>query len=173
MILGAPICLQLLKTVWGGEFFFPYRGNSLWLILCLSTFKIFFLSTYSDAKEKHYERECEISSVQYNIFEKNLSLFSFGKTSWISMKPACSGRSWTLIRMLEFLSCLSIASVDGKQHLSEVVFSALSDFRYKEDDETTGTAHLMLTFFSDIRWCQENNEPSEPLEGFPQKSMNR
>ena len=44
------------------------------------------------------------------------------------MKCTCTRRSWTFIRIREFFSCLSIASVDGKQHLSEVVFSALVGF---------------------------------------------
>ena len=48
----------------------------------------------------------------------------FCETWWISMKRACMRRPWTFIRMREFFR-LSIASVDGKYHLSEVVFSAL------------------------------------------------
>ena len=41
------------------------------------------------------------------------------------MKHACMRWIWTFLRMHEFSYLLSIASVDGKQHLSEVVFSAL------------------------------------------------
>ena len=37
-------------------------------------------------------------------------------------------RPWTLVRMREFFPRLSIASVSGKQHLSEVVCSARVDF---------------------------------------------
>ena len=37
-------------------------------------------------------------------------------------------RPWTLVRMREFFPRLSIASVAGKQHLSEVVCSARVDF---------------------------------------------
>ena len=40
-------------------------------------------------------------------------------------------------------SCLSIASVDGKQHLNEVVFSVV-DFHCKENDRTTGAAQKQL-----------------------------
>jgi hypothetical protein len=39
------------------------------------------------------------------------------------MKHACMMRPSTFIRMREFFP-MSIASVDGKQHLSEVVFRA-------------------------------------------------
>ena len=44
------------------------------------------------------------------------------------MKHICMRRPWTFIFMHEFFSCLSIASVDGKQCLSEVVFSTLVRF---------------------------------------------
>ena len=41
------------------------------------------------------------------------------------MKCIYMRQPWTFTLMHEFFSRLSIASVDGKQHLSEVVFSAL------------------------------------------------
>ena len=43
----------------------------------------------------------------------------------ISMKRACMRRPWSFIRMSEFFSRMKIASVDGKQHFSEIVLSAL------------------------------------------------
>ena len=64
--------------------------------------------------------------------------FSFAKTWWISMKRACMWRLWTLIRLCEFFR-LSIASVEGKQHLSEVEFSALVDFHCTPRVRTTGS----------------------------------
>jgi hypothetical protein len=54
------------------------------------------------------------------------------------MKCACIRRPWTFICMREFFSCLSIASVDGKQHLSEVVFSALIGFSLRKMVERFG-----------------------------------
>ena len=55
---------------------------------------------------------------------------------------------WTIIRICEFFCPLSIASVDDKQHLSEV------------------------DFFGDILWYQECKKPGKPKEsGFsPKKS---
>ena len=41
---------------------------------------------------------------------------------------------------------LSIASVYGKQYLSEAVLMLSSDFYCKENDETTGTERLIQTF---------------------------
>ena len=71
-------------------------------------------------------------------------------------------------------SHLSIASVDGKQHLIEVVFSDFSDLYCKETDGTTGAAHLIQTFFSDISWYQESKDPCEPQEfGFSPKTLNQ
>ena len=65
------------------------------------------------------------------LLEKYPTLFIFAKTWWISMKCACMRRFWIFIHMCEF-SRLSIASVDGKQHFSEVVFSALVGFSFYE-----------------------------------------
>ena len=42
-------------------------------------------------------------------------------------------------------SCLSIASVDGKQHLSKVVFSALVGFSLLEKYQTFGCEHPEVT----------------------------
>ena len=39
-------------------------------------------------------------------------------------------------------------SVDGKQHLSEVVYSALLDFHCKENYGKTGASHLIQTFLA-------------------------
>ena len=50
--------------------------------------------------------------------EKYRPYFFFAKTRWISMKRACT-------RHVLVFSCLSIATVNSKQHLSKVVFSAL------------------------------------------------
>ena len=44
-------------------------------------------------------------------------------------------------------SRLSIASVDDKQHLSEIVLSALVGYHSKENDWTTGAAHLIQLFW--------------------------
>ena len=67
--------------------------------------------------------------VGFSLLEKYPNLFFFfANTWWISMKRACMRRPSTFICMREFFSRMSIASVDGKQHLSEVVFSALVGF---------------------------------------------
>ena len=44
------------------------------------------------------------------------------------MKRACMRRPETFIHMRDFFSVLSIASVDGKQHLSEILFIAIVGF---------------------------------------------
>ena len=54
------------------------------------------------------------------------------------MKCACVSRPSSLICMREFFSRLSITSVDGKKHLSEVVFSALVGFLLLEKYPTFG-----------------------------------
>ena len=47
--------------------------------------------------------------------------FFFLQTWWISMKHTLMRWPWTFICMREFFSCLSIASVDGKQHCTRGV----------------------------------------------------
>ena len=54
------------------------------------------------------------------------------------MKRACMKQPRTVIRMREFFYRLLIASVDGKQHLSEVVFSTLLEFSLLEKNPTSG-----------------------------------
>ena len=66
------------------------------------------------------------------LYQKSIRPYFFAKTWWISMKRACMRQPWTLICMRKLFSCLSIASVDGKQHLSEIVFSALVEFSLLE-----------------------------------------
>ena len=61
------------------------------------------------------------------VFDLFFLFFFFAKTWSISMKLAYMKRPWTFIRMRES-SPASIASVDGKEHLSEVMFSALVGF---------------------------------------------
>ena len=68
-------------------------------------------------------------------------------------------------------SCWPIASVDGKLHLNEVVFS---DFHCKENDGTTGTAHLIQTFLAispDIR--RGGSLSNHRILVFCQKSLNQ
>ena len=60
------------------------------------------------------------------FYKKNIRYF-FTKPLWISMKRVCMRRPWTLIHMCKFFTRLSIASVDCKQHLSEVVLVLSSD----------------------------------------------
>ena len=64
----------------------------------------------------------------YSVTKISDLFFCFAKFEWISIKPACMRRRWTFIRLHEFFSRLPIASVDGKQHLSELVFSVLVRF---------------------------------------------
>ena len=57
----------------------------------------------------------------------------------MSIKNTCRSCPWTIIRLVNF-SRLSIASINGKQHLSEVVYSALVGFgsgtyRYTKDSQ--------------------------------------
>ena len=70
-----------------------------------------------------------IQNLPFNIhgtkqFELTFLLICLISDMWISMKHTCMRWPWTSC-MREFFPCLSIASVDGKQHLNEVVFSAL------------------------------------------------
>ena len=60
------------------------------------------------------------------VCEKSIRPYFFAKTWWISMKRACM--ILNLLTHAWIFSRLSIASVDGKQHLSEVVISALVGF---------------------------------------------
>ena len=58
-------------------------------------------------------------------------------------------RPWTFIRMREFFPRLSIASVDGKQYLSEVQFNTLSDFHCTTRVRTTwSNNHCSSTFLA-------------------------
>jgi hypothetical protein len=66
------------------------------------------------------------------LLEKYPTLF-FAKTWCISINHACTRWPWTFLHMSELFSCLLLVSVDGKQHLSEVVFSALVGFYYREN----------------------------------------
>ena len=51
------------------------------------------------------------------------------------MKRACMRRPWTFIRIREYLSCLSIASVNGKQYLISIVrkMMGFGSYPYTQD----------------------------------------
>ena len=99
----------------------------------------------------------------HKVCWKSTDLFFFAKTWWISMKCTCMRQPWTFIWLELIFSCRSIASVDGKQHLSEVVFSALvsdPDFMntivtgdeswvYRYNPETKSFQHFFLQWKSD------------------------
>ena len=69
-----------------------------------------------------------LSHQNYMVCYNTIQHFFFAKTWWISMKNTCMKQPWTFIFMHEFSPYLSIALVDGKQLLSEVVFNTLIRF---------------------------------------------
>ena len=83
---------------------------------------------------------------------KGSELNILAKTWWISMKCACIWRPWTFIRMRDFFR-LSIASVDSKQHLSEVVFAISSDFHCTPRVRTTGSNNHQRVLQKCPPWC--------------------
>ena len=77
----------------------------------------------------------------YEVCYKNIQTTCFTKNWRISMKRACMRQPWAFIRIREF-SRIFIASVDGKEHLNEGIFSALVGFSLLEKYPTfrRGTA---------------------------------
>ena len=70
------------------------------------------------------------------LLEKYLSFFLFYENLVDINEAFFMRRPWTLMR--EFFPHLSIASVDGKRHLSEIVFNALIGFSLLEKYPTFG-----------------------------------
>ena len=104
---------------------------------------------------------------------KSIRLF-FAKPSWISMNRVCMRRPWTFKRIRELLSRLSIASVDGDQHLSAVAFSTLLGFSLQGIWRNNWSNTLDSELLGDISWYQESKEAGEPQESAlsPKKFLN-
>ena len=124
---------------------------SMWPLLCymyfLSFVYVLFFRVYESIQELDLTMRPVINSYDSQTYttllEEYLILFFFVKTCWISTKHTCMRRPWTFIFMHEIFppvisvtwwqaefewnySHLSLVSVDGKQHMREVVFCAPS-----------------------------------------------